>query len=409
LSFLVTNLDSQITLSFCNALNSVHLHGRNQGGLPRFTPFALSLGLAMKPRRLQARRLAPIPEIPTGERALIAAIRDRAARRKGPVRVGIGDDAAILRIPAAEELVVTTDFSLEQVHFRRDWHIPEVIGHRCLARGLSDIAAVGALPMATFLSLAVPAELDIPGPGKSWITRFFDGFLALADQYNVVLAGGDTAQSPEFDQQGRKHAALVAADIVVLGSIKRGHALLRSSARAGDVIYVTGELGGAAAELLAAGRNPDRFASLTRSETNHPHLYPQPRVEIGLKLVTGKKAHSAIDLSDGLSTDLLHICEESGLAAEIDAAAVPIHPLAAQAEADGWVPSALGLALHGGEDYELLFTAPKWSHVPRKIAGVNIHPVGQMQPHRPRKPRVALRERNGRATALEPDGWEHFR
>jgi thiamine-monophosphate kinase len=367
----------------------------------------------MKPRRSQPRRSNAARELPTGERALIAAIRERAGRPKGTVRLGIGDDAAVLRVPAADELIVTTDFSLEQVHFRRDWHIPEVIGHRCLARGLSDVAAMGARPLAAFLSLSVPAELDTPGTGKSWIDRFFDGFLALADRYKVPLAGGDTAQSPEFDQRGRKHAGLVAADIVLLGSVKRGHALLRSRARAGDVIYVTGELGGAAAELLAAGRDPDRFRAITRSQKNHPHLYPEPRIEVGLKLVSGGKAHAAahaaIDLSDGLSTDLLHVCEESGLAAELDAAAIPIHPLAEQAERDGWVPSALALALHGGEDYELLFTAPKWSRIPRKIAGVNIHPIGQMQPRRPRRPGVVLHERDGHATALETGGWEHFR
>jgi thiamine-monophosphate kinase len=367
----------------------------------------------MRPRLSQPRRSTPSRVLPAGERALIAAIRQRVARPKGSLRIGIGDDAAVLRVPAADDLIVTTDFSLEQVHFRRDWHIPEVIGHRCLARGLSDVAAMGARPLAAFLSLSLPAELDTPGTGKSWperswIDRFFDGFLALADRYKVPLAGGDTAQSPEFDQRGRKHAGLIAADIVLLGSVRRGHALLRSRARAGDVIYVTGELGGASAELLAAGRDPDRFTAITRSQKNHPHLYPEPRIDVGLKLVSGKKAHAGIDLSDGLSTDLLHVCEESGLAAELDAAAIPIHPLAEQAERDGWVPSALGLALHGGEDYELLFTAPKWSRIPRKIAGVNIHPIGQMQTHRRRRADVVLRERDGHVSALDAGGWEHF-
>jgi len=322
--------------------------------------------------------------------------------------VGIGDDGAVLRPPAGEEIVVTTDFSLEQVHFRRDWHAPEVIGHRCLARGLSDLAAMGARPLAAFLSLALPGELAASGQGGSWMSRFLDGLLSLADRFKLPLAGGDTAQSPEFDVRGRKHSALVIADIVLVGGVKRGHALLRSGAHAGDVIYVTGELGGAAAELLAVGRNPERFAGLIRAEAKHPHLYPQPRIEIGLKLASAGKAHATIDLSDGLSTDLLHVCEESRLAAELDAAAIPVHPLALQAESDGWVPSAITLALHGGEDYELLFTAPKWSRVPRRIAGVNIHPIGQMQPKRPRQPRLVLRERDGHKTALAAGGWAHF-
>jgi len=362
----------------------------------------------MKQRASQPRRKpSPAREVPTGERALIAAIRDRAARPQGVVRTGIGDDAAVLRPRAGEEIVVTTDFSLEQIHFRRDWHIPEVVGHRCLARGLSDLAAMGARPMATFLSLAVPAALAADDHG-SWVSRFFAGLLALADRYKVPLAGGDTAQSPEFDQRGGKHPGLVAADIILLGSVKRGRAMLRSGARDGDVIYVTGRLGGAASELLAAGRDPGRFATLTAASKGHPHLYPEPRVEVGLKLSSAGKAHAAIDLSDGLSTDLLHICEESGLAAELDAAAIPVHPLAVQAEADGWVPSAMALALHGGEDYELLFTAPKWSSIPHSIAGVDIHPIGQMEARRARRPRVVLRGRDGQPTALEPGGWEHF-
>ncbi|MBV8437409.1 MAG: thiamine-phosphate kinase [Silvibacterium sp.] len=347
-----------------------------------------------------------------GERALVAAIRDQAnttGRVKSAVRLGIGDDCAVLLPRAGEEIVITTDLSLEQVHFRRDWHPPESVGHRCLARGLSDVAAMGARPLAAFLSLAIPAELKLSGQQRSWVVRFLEGLLALAARHKVPLAGGDTAQSPEFDCHGRKSAAMVSADIVLLGSAKRGRGLLRSDARAGDIIYVTGDLGGAAAELIALSRRPEQFTKLTTAQKNHPHLYPEPRVGVGLKLASTRMAHAAIDVSDGLSTDLLHVCEESGLAAELDAAAIPVHALATQAEQDGWVPSALGLALHGGEDYELLFTAPKRNSLPRKIAGVRIHPVGQMKPRGPRRPRIVLRERNGQTQALEPGGWEHFR
>jgi thiamine-monophosphate kinase len=349
---------------------------------------------------------------PAGERALIASIREQVSRLQSPrssVRVGIGDDCAILRPQAGHEIVVTTDFSLERVHFRRDWHPPESVGHRCLARGLSDLAAAGAHPLAAFLSLALPAELSATKAERNWSTRFFDGLLALASRYNVPLAGGDTAQSPELDCPGGKSIATVSADIVLLGSAKRGRALLRSGARAGDVIYVTGELGGAAAELMALQRTPRRFTTITKAQKDHPHLFPEPQVNVGLKLASSGKAHAAIDLSDGLSIDLLHLCEGSELAAELDAAAIPVHPLAQQVEGDGWVPSALSLALHGGEDYELLFTAPKWSKMPRRIAGVDIHPIGQMQPYRPGRPRIVLRERDGQIRALKPSGWEHFR
>src|SRR5262245_7981317 len=155
---------------------------------------------------------------------------------------GIGDDCAALRVPTGHEVLVTTDFSLEGVHFRREWHSPEAVGHRCLTRGLSDIAAMGGAPLAAFLSLALPAKLP-----QRWVDRFFDGFLALANEFKVPLAGGDTAQSP----------AGVLADIMVLGSIPRGEAILRSGARPGDWLYVTGTLGAGAAALapmLRTGR-----------------------------------------------------------------------------------------------------------------------------------------------------------
>jgi thiamine-monophosphate kinase len=204
-----------------------------------------------------ARFSPPAGDGPLGERALIAAIRARAARPGAALRLGIGDDCAILRPPAGHEIVVTTDLSLEHVHFRRDWHPPESVGHRCLARGLSDLAGMGARPLAAFLSLAVPPALARRIRGSSWLDRFLDGLLALAEEAGVPLAGGDTAQSPVV-AAGAAAAApsgLAVADIVLLGSVPRGRALLRSGARPGDRIYVTGALGGAAAELLALERN----------------------------------------------------------------------------------------------------------------------------------------------------------
>ena len=184
------------------------------------------------------------------ERAILSGLRARVAREEGiraraggnrALRVGIGDDAAVLSVRRGEELVVTTDFSLEDVHFRRGWHAAEAVGHKCLARGLSDIAAMGARPVAAFVSLAVPREFT--RGRRSWVDRFYDGLLTLAAEWSVPLAGGDMAQSP-----GGAHAR-AAADIVVVGAVERGRALLRSGAKAGDALYVTGTLGGAAAEL----------------------------------------------------------------------------------------------------------------------------------------------------------------
>jgi thiamine-monophosphate kinase len=351
------------------------------------------------------KKSAPIP----GERALISTIRARAAKPSRFVRLGIGDDCAILRPAAGSEIVVTTDFSLEQVHFRRDWHPAEAAGHRCLARGLSDLAAMGAQPAAAFLSLAVPPELAAAEKGSTWVERFLNGLLALADRTKTPLAGGDTAQSPIFDETGCKQTGMVSADIVLMGSVPRGRALLRSGAKTGDILYVTGALGGAEAELLALGRNPQAFRKRIHAAPGHPHLYPEPRLGVGARLLARHEATAAIDVSDGLSTDLAHLCEESGLAAEIDVAAIPVHSLATKAEKDGWISSALHLALHGGEDYELLFTASPRTKIPAQIAGVPVHAIGRVKPHRKGKPLVELLGNDGKRTPLDSGGWEHFR
>lgn len=345
---------------------------------------------------------------PAGEKALIAAIRRRTAPRSPYVRLGIGDDCAILRPAPGSEIIVTTDLSLEQVHFRRDWHPPESAGHRCLARGLSDLAAMGAQPMAAFLSLAVPVELTVADRGSSWLDRFVNGLLALARLHRFPLAGGDMAQSPLFDEAGSRQTGMVSADIVLVGSTPKRRALLRSRAKVGDTLYVTGALGGAEAELLALGRNPQAFRKLTKSAPDHPHLYPEPRLTVAAKLLTRRAATAAIDVSDGLSTDLAHLCEESGLAAEIEEVSIPIHALALKAEKDGWIPSALHFALHGGEDYELLFTAPAQAKIPAKIAGVPIRAIGRMKAHRKGKPLIEMVCPDRRRTPVDVGGWEHF-
>ena len=331
----------------------------------------------------------------TGERELIAGIRQRAGdlRRGGILHLGIGDDCAVMRPRRGEELVVTTDLSLENVHFRRDWHPPESVGHRCLVRGLSDLAAMGARPEAAFLSLALPAELTAyKGSSQSWMQAFFDGLMALAERYRVPLAGGDLAKSPP----GFRHAGgLVVADIVLLGSVPKGRSLLRSGARPGDLIYVTGALGGSAAELLALERRPAAFRG--KDNQGNPHLYPEPRLAAGRKLMRDRLATAAIDLSDGLSTDLAHLCEESGLAAEIDAESLPVDARA-----------TLEQALHGGEDYELLFTAAPKTVVPSSLGGVLVHAVGRMK-KRGRGPLVEISQPGKKRTALVAGGWEHFR
>ena len=329
-----------------------------------------------------------------GELALIESIRRAAAALPAAraLRLGIGDDCAVLRPAAGHEICVTTDFSLENAHFRRDWHSPQAAGHRCLARGLSDLAAMGAEPLAVFLSLAVPART-----AESWVEGFMEGLLALAARHRVALAGGDTAQSP----------SLIAADIVALGQLPQGAARLRSGARAGDALYVTGALGGAAAELLAVAQKPARFRRMAASAAGHPHLFPEPRLAAGRRLRS--VASAMIDISDGLSTDLTHLCEASGLAAEVEASALPVHPLAREAERSGLAASALELALHGGEDYELLLTAPAGARVPRSIGGVPVRRIGTMRKASARRALIELRMADGRRVPVEARGWEHFR
>lgn len=333
------------------------------------------------------------------ELALIEKIRRQAAAAapySRSLRLGIGDDCAILGPSAGHEICVTTDFSLEGVHFRRDWHPAESAGHRCLARGLSDLAAMGAEPLAVFLSLAVPA-----GVPSAWIDGFFEGLLALARRHRAPLAGGDIARSPALPGQ----LGLIAADIVAVGQLPRGEARLRSAARPGDLLYVTGALGGSAAELLALARRQRGFGSGRQGVTEHPHLYPQPRIAVGRRLRT--LAHAMIDISDGLSTDLTHICEESKVSAVLDEATLPIHSLALRSRKSGHAP--LSLALHGGEDYELLFTAAPGTRIPRTIAGVPIHRIGILRRPAPGRPRILLGTRQGAPTPVLPRGWEHFR
>jgi thiamine-monophosphate kinase len=314
--------------------------------------------------------------MPLQEKALIKRVRLRA-RAGSSVVTGIGDDCAVLRVPPGHELLVTTDFTIEKVHFRRDWHRPDAVGRRCLARGLSDIAAMGGEPRAAFLSLALAS--DIP---QKWVDRFFTGLLGLANECKVPLAGGDTAESPVGIQ----------ADIVVVGSVPKGKAVLRSGARVGDQVYVTGELGASAAAIaqMAAG--------LPMGVESSALFRPKPRLAVGEWLRRQSVPSAMIDVSDGLSTDLAHICEESHVGAEIEAAAIPRARMGQKRQ-----EVALDLALHGGDDYELLFTSSK--NLPARVAGVRVTRIGRIMEER----KMRLLDAEGRAKKLEARGWEHFR
>ena len=315
------------------------------------------------------------------ERELIRliAVRARAGQRSGAVLQGIGDDCARLASQPGYETLVTTDFTLEGVHFRREWHPAASVGHRALARGLSDIAAMGGEPLAAFLSLALPEKLP-----RRWVEGFLGGFLGLAKKFGVLLAGGDTAESPA--------GGGILADVVVVGRVPKGQAVLRSGARAGDGIYVTGELGGSAAvlhQLRQSGRSP-------KGRLGAAHFFPAPRVAASRALAAKHLASAMIDVSDGLSTDLSHLCEESGVGALVNEHSVP-RPVIAGG-------GSLHFALHGGDDYELLFTAPRSAHVPAKIAGVRVTRIGEII----QKQGMWLVDSHGQQKPLPARGWQHF-
>jgi thiamine-monophosphate kinase len=360
--------------------------------------------------RLTARQLSALPN---GELAWIERIRQRAAttaRGAGALRLGIGDDCAILAPPRGHEIVLTTDLSLEGRHFRRDWHPARSVGHRALARGLSDLAAMGARPLAAFLSLAIPRA--VAGEAK-WVEGFLDGLLALAAAAKTPLAGGDTAEAACND---------ITIDIVLLGATPTGRALRRTGAQPGDRIFVTGALGGSAAELATLSAKPDATttkrvphssAASSRMSGNensdHPHLYPQPRLAGGQSILRRRLASACIDLSDGLSTDLAHLCTASNVAAEIETALLPLHPLTRTKSPEAALDQALRWALHGGEDYELLFTAPPSASVPRNIAGVPLTRIGEIRRAGRNRPLMTVIDPEGTRTALEPGGWEHLK
>jgi thiamine-monophosphate kinase len=241
---------------------------------------------------------------------------------------------------------------------------------------------MGGEPIAAFVSLALPRDMP-----QSWVNGFSKGLLKLADSAGVSLAGGDTAQS--------LHGIL--ADVMVLGSAPKGKAVLRSGARAGDRIYVSGELGGSAATLDQLRRSAKH--KLNQNHFPH-HFWPQARLGLGRILRERGIASAMIDISDGLSTDLTHICEESGVGAEILADAIPRASIGKHShEVD------LQFALHGGEDYELLFTVPAKHQLPSRLAGVPITEIGFVTRNR----KILLKNADGKTSRLEAKGWEHFK
>jgi thiamine-monophosphate kinase len=275
---------------------------------------------------------------PATERRLIEIIR-RAARKAPGVRVGIGDDCAILEPEAGRVLLATTDLLIEDVHFRRRWATPEDIGWKSLAVNVSDIASMGGRPRWALIALACPDGVSLD-EGEA----FYAGVQALAKEHDVVVIGGDTAASP--------HGWIV--NITLLGDAA-GKPIMRSTAKVGDAIAVTGTVGRSAAglALLESTSTPAEVADATRLDVTGAHLRPRPRTREGQWLAAAGGVTAMIDLSDGLATDLGHLCEESAVGARVELARVPVNPTV-HAVAKALNRDALPWATGGGEDYELL-------------------------------------------------------
>ena len=305
------------------------------------------------------------PTFRGGEVAFVERLQRRVAHLKGLQTVlGIGDDCAVYRPRgSSEDLLFTTDLLLEDVHFRRRTHLPEDLGWKALARGLSDIAAMGGEPRFCLLSLALA-----PWTRPPWVDAFYQGLLTLSAREQTPLLGGDLARAEKL-----------MCDIVVGGAVPRGKALRRDGAHTGDHLYVSGSLGGSALGL-ARGR---------RSGAWLRHARPEPRLALGRFLRTRLHATAAIDLSDGLSLDLQRLGRASGLRARIEIP--PVFPGATAEQ-----------ALHGGEDYELLFTVPPSVRVPPVMGGLPLTRIGTMRRGRP-----GLVELNG--VPLAPHGYDHLR
>jgi len=273
------------------------------------------------------------------EDRIVRLLEARFAKTGSSLVRGIGDDAAVVRSRGAREhWVVTTDMLIEEIDFRRAWFSPAQVGHKSLAANLSDLAAMGARPRFFTVSLALPEGI-LP----RWITACYRGMAALARRHGVLLIGGDLSRSPSGIQ----------ITITAIGETVGRRPLYRSGGRPGDILYVTGKLGMAASglELLRQGR----AAGNTRAERAalRSQRTPLPRCETGLWLARSRLVRCMMDLSDGLSIDLPRLCRASGTGAELSGSLLPVFP-----DSRRWHCDPLALALHGGEDFELLLAVP---------------------------------------------------
>jgi len=301
-----------------------------------------------------------------GESGLIRKIRERF---KSPVVVPIGDDAAVFDVPAGQSLVFCSDLLAENTHFIRDLDPPDSIGYKSVAANVSDVGAMGGTPLHFLISLAAPGELD-----GAWVDSFLDGVALACGDFKISLIGGDSSSSDR-----------IFVDVSMIGSVPSGKAIRRSGAKPGDSIYVSGQIGGSALGLECLRSGDLKNPAVRR------HLYPEPRHKLGAALL--ERAHAMIDISDGLSTDLTHIVEESKVSARIYKDRLP-----------GWPGAGDHHILHGGEEYELIVASPHdlaevRMNVPLTRIGEIIGSGAENQ--------VFLID-GTQESVLRPQGWQHF-
>jgi thiamine-monophosphate kinase len=327
-----------------------------------------------------------------GEAGIIQLIQEKGpARLPSHLKKGIGDDCAVLKTTGDRALLVTTDTLIEGIHFTAELLPPEALGWKALAVNISDIASMGGTPHTAFLSVGMKPETEV-----SFIETFMAGFQALASRTDIVLAGGDTVESPS--------SAVIT--VTLLGDCLPEHLVYRSGAGVGDDVWVTGPLGNAAAGLfILLNKKAPEFSGYETLVLAHQK--PTPRLNTGNALGKSGLAHAMIDISDGIAKDLGHICEQSGIGALLKAASIPmseeIQRLGSEVE-----KSPLEWALYGGEDYELLFTASpahekKIISLTAEVSGSPATKIGTIIP----EDGIRLETDKGKEP-LKPGGYVHF-
>jgi len=317
------------------------------------------------------------------EFGLIEQLRRRSATSK------IGDDCAVVPKDAKTDLVLTTDLLIEDIDFRREWMIPEFLGHKALTVSLSDVAAMGAQPVWAMLSIGIPENIW----KTDFVEKFYEGWFALAKKFNIELIGGDISKTPDK----------IVIDSIVAGEVKKGEAILRSGAKVGDLIFVTGEVGAAAAglKLLESG---ERFDKQNYKTALLRQLQPNPQTEIGRLIGRKKLATAMIDLSDGLSSDLWHLCRESSIGAKIYADKIPFYEKSNSLTES--FNEKMRFALDGGEDFELLFTVnpKKKKRLENELKNYRISHIGETTANVEMMEVIAGED----SSFFEPRGFRHF-